>query len=311
MSLGIAAGAGFAQAPGTLAFEVASIRPAEPITPQKVMGGKLRVGMTVNGRTVNIGFLSLADLIPLAYKVKSYQVSGPAWLKDQRFDITAQMPEGTTREQVPQMLQALLAERFKLAIHRESKEHSLYALVVGKKGLKMKEAEPEPEAPKSEAADNGDGSPPVKSEDRPMNIKADGKGMVITGGGQKGQMRVSKGSEGALRFESSRTTMSDLCEWLSRFVDRPVVDMTELKGEYQVGIDISMQDLMQAAKSMGAMPQGPGGPEPAKAPLDTASDPGGNSIFESVQQLGLKLEPRKGPIEIIVVDRVEKNPTEN
>jgi uncharacterized protein (TIGR03435 family) len=301
-----------------LAFEVASIRIAEPITPAKVSGGKLHVGMTVNGNRVDIGFLSVADLIPIAYRVKSYQVSGPSWLAAQRFDIQATMPPGATSEQVPEMLQALLAERFKLTIHRETKEHSMYALVVGKKGPKLKEAEPDPEPPKAES---GNGSPsdesaPVKSENRPVSIKNDGKAMVITGGGQKGQLRVGRGSDGSIRFESSKMTMEKLAETISRFVDRPVVDMTELKGEYQVALNISMEDLRYMAKAAGAPMMGPGGMGPGgsesgKPPADAASDPAGNSILESVQQLGLKLEPRKGPIEIIVIDHVEKNPTEN
>jgi len=316
-TLALGAMAVFAQPsapPAALTFEVASIRPAEPITPAKVAAGKLHVGMTVNGTRVDIGFLSLADLIPMAYRVKSYQVSGPSWLPAQRFDIQAKMPPGATSEQVPEMLQALLADRFKLTIHRETKEHSMYALIVGKKGLKLKEAEPEPAPPKTQS-DSGsppDENAPVKSEDRPISIKNDGKGMVITGGGQKGQMRVGRGSDGSIRFESSKMTMEKLAETLSRFVDRPVVDMTELKGDYQVALEVSMEDLRYVAKAAmvglaGTPPVG----EPGKPPTDAASDPAGNSIFESVQKLGLKLEPRKGPIEIIVIVLIETAPTDN
>ena len=322
LTLALTASAALAQAPAPAAaaavpsrleFEVASIRPAEPINPAKFAAGKLHVGLTVDGAVADIGFLSLAELIPMAYRVKSYQVSGPGWMPQQRFDIKAKMPEGATREQVPEMLQALLAERFKLTIHRETKEHSIYALVVGKKGPKLKESAPDP-APVKTEADSGspaDGNAQVKSEDRPMSIKTDGKATVISGGGQKGQMRISRGSDGGMRLESSRMTLASLAEALSRFVDRPVVDMTELKGDYEVALDISLEDLRSAARAAGAVLPGPGGGEPGKAPLDTASDPAGNSIFESVQQLGLKLEARKGPIEVIVIDHVEKIPTDN
>ena len=298
-------------------FEVATIKPAAPMNPAAFASGKLHVGMTVNGNRVDIGFLSLNELIPLAYRVKAYQVSGPSWMKDQRFDILGEMPPGATREQVPDLLQTLLADRFKLTFHRESKEHSFYALVVNKKGLKLKEAEPEQAPAKTETAENapsGDGNPPTKPEDRPLSIKNDSKGVVISGGGQKGSMRITRGADG-MRFESDRSTMAILADTLSRFVDRPVIDMTELKGEYQIALEVSMQDLLAMARAAGApVPPGAGGGAAggdSKAPLDGASDPGGHSIMDSVEKLGLKLEPRKGPIEVIVVDHVEKMPTEN
>src|SRR5205814_5568237 len=76
---------------------------------------------------------------------------GPDSMKSQRFDILAKMPEGATKEQVPEMLQALLAERFQLKVHRENREQSIYALVVGKGGPKLKEAAPDPETPPAPA----------------------------------------------------------------------------------------------------------------------------------------------------------------
>jgi len=294
----------------TWAFDVASVRIAEPITPEKAASGKFHVGMTVNGNRVDIGYFSLADLIPMAFRVKQYQVSGPKWLSAQRFDIIAKMPEGATREQVPDMLQTLLADRFKLEFHRESKEHSYFALTVSKKGLKLKEAEPDPEPPKAETGDGNPSDPPVKNEDKPLSIKQDGKGMVISGGGQKGQMRITRGAEGNIRFESSKMKIDDFAAALSRFVDRPVIDQTELKGEYQIAFEMSLQDLMAMAKAAGA-PIPPGAEAPAKGPADAASDPTGGSVFDSLEKLGLKLEQRKGPIELIVIDKVEKNPTDN
>jgi uncharacterized protein (TIGR03435 family) len=86
--------------------------------------------------------------------------------------------------------------------------------------------------------------------------------------------------------------------------------MTELKGNYQIALDLSMDDLRNAMKSVGVtVPAGalPGG----DAKADEASDPGASSIFRSVQEMGLKLDPRKSPIELIVVDHLEKTPTEN
>src|SRR5580693_752688 len=149
----LVAGAAFGQTPApTLEFEVASIKPAGTLDPAKMMSGEMHVGFKVEGARVDIGFLSLSDLIGIAYKVKSYQISGPDWMAAQRFDIMAKLPEGATKEQAPEMLQALLAERFKLTIHRSSKENQIYALVVGKNGPKLKESPPDEPAPAADGA---------------------------------------------------------------------------------------------------------------------------------------------------------------
>src|SRR5947208_16668258 len=110
----LAAAAAFGQAPaGTRVFDVATIRPAAPLDQAKVMSGQFRVGMSVDGSRVDIRFFSLADLIRTAYKVKQFQLSGPDWMGSERWDVQAKLPEGTNKDQVPEMLQALLAERFK------------------------------------------------------------------------------------------------------------------------------------------------------------------------------------------------------
>jgi len=105
--------------------------------------------------------------------------------------------------------------------------------------------------------------------------------------------------------------MAKFAEALSRFVDRPVVDKTELKGNYQVALDISMEDMKNAARKAGvAVPGAAPASGDAGLPSDAVSDPTG-SVFTSVLQLGLKLEPRKTPLDLIVVDHAEKTPTEN
>src|ERR1700761_4640437 len=134
-----AAGIAFAQTAAP-SFEVATIKPAPPLDPAKIAAGKLHIGMKIDAGRVDIGFMSIADLIRTAYEVKSYQVSGPDWMNTERFEILAKIPEGGAKEQVPGMLKTLLQERFKLAVHKESKDHSVYALVVGKGGSKLKES---------------------------------------------------------------------------------------------------------------------------------------------------------------------------
>jgi len=312
-AIGMLPAAGFvlAQAPAPrLEFEVASIKPAQALQSQ-VSSGKIHVGMTIDGARVDIGSLSLADLIPIAFRVKPYQVSGPDWMSAERFDVIGKIPDGAAKDQVPEMLQALLADRFKLTIHRENRDQSIYALVVAKGGPKLKESVPEPEAP--ESADDAQKGIAIGTADRSqVRVTPDGKGGMVTRGGQAGTTRIAPGPDGSMHMEASRVTMAQLADSLSGFVDRPVVDMTDLKGNYQVTLEISMADIMRAARRVGLpVAQPPGGSLGAGAPADAASDPSSSSIFATVQQLGLKLEPRKAPIETIVVDHLEKTPTDN
>jgi uncharacterized protein (TIGR03435 family) len=290
-----------------LEFEVATIKPAAPPNPQMILAGKVHLGMTIDGGRVDFGFLSLADLIPIAYRVKPYQVSGPDGLAQTRFDIQAKIPDGASKDNVPDMLQSLLADRFKLAMHRENREHAVYALVVAKGGLKMKPAVEEPEAPK--AADGAPKGIAIGGLDGSQSrVTQDSKGVVIRGG-NTGTMRMTPGPEG-MHLEANGMTMSAFVDTISRLVDRPVVDMTELKGGYQIAMDLSLADLMQAARALGV---GAGAPIPAAAAgaVPAASDPSSSSVFAAVQSLGLKLEPRKVPVETLIIDHVEKLPTDN
>jgi uncharacterized protein (TIGR03435 family) len=283
-------------------FEVATIRQAVPLNPAAAMSGGVRLGMSVDGSRVDIRFLSMADLVRTAYKVKPYQVSGVEnSMTSDRWDIQAKLPEGATKEQVPEMLQALLADRFKLKIHRDSKDQPVYALTTGKGGPKFEES-----APDKPAAED---APKVPSNQ--LSVSRDANGAVVRTG-QGGTMRMSMGPNGTMHMENEKMTMEAMAEMLTGFMDRPVVDMTGLKGTYKIGLDLSMDDLRNAARKVGvAMPGGPapGGAGPA-APVPEASEPT-SSLFSTIQQLGLKLEARKAPVEIIVVDHVEKTPTEN
>ena len=316
-ALFLAASSAFSQTPATtpLTFEVASIKPAGALDPVAIQQGKMRIGMKVDKAMVSIDGFSLKDLVRTAYEVKDYQISGPDWLGTvmgaQRFNVQATMPEGATEKQVPQMLQALLADRFKLVVHRETRDHPVYALVVAKGGPKMKEAEPDPPAadasadpaePKKGEVVMGTGS----SQVRISGSMEGGKGVTMKGG-PMGQMKMSM-ADGKMRMEAAKMDMPMLAEFGGRFLDRPVIDMTELKGNYQVVLDVSMEDLKNVARAsgMGAMM---GANDAGKA--GEASDPGGSSIFNSVQQMGLKLEQRKAPLVFIVIDHLEKAPTEN
>jgi uncharacterized protein (TIGR03435 family) len=299
----------FSQAPAAPhSFEVASIKPAEQITPAMIASGRLRVGMSVEGARLNIGYMSLAELIPMAFKVKPYQVSGPEWMRVQRFDILANLPEGATKEQVPEMLRALLEERFQLKAHLEKRDSGVYALVVNKGGHRLKESPTDSDAPPADAAAGGF---TVGAGANQVRINA-GRGGATVVSGQGGTTRVTPGPDGQMRMEMSKVTMPAFAEMLTPLVDRPVVDMTELNGNYQVALDLSIDTLLNVARTAGigfpALSARGGGD--AGRPVE-ASDPSGNSVFASVQQLGLRLESRRAPVEFVVVDHVEKMPTEN
>jgi uncharacterized protein (TIGR03435 family) len=280
-------------------FDVASIRPSAPITPEMVQAGKIHAGMKIDGTRVDIGNFTVLQLITKAYDVKNYQVQGLPWMVPaaQRFDVIANLPAGATKEQVPEMLRALLAERFKVVIHEESKEQKVYALVVGKGGIKMKETVPPP-------VDGAGPAPGVTgSSSMTINTSKGGGSEVSTGTGLRQKMTPSADGK-SMHFEISKASMALFAEGMTPLVDRPILDMTELKGEYEMAFDISMQDLMAVARAAGANVPAP---DPTAA---EASDPQG-SIFTAIQSLGLKLEPRKAPLKMIVVDKAEKAPTEN
>jgi uncharacterized protein (TIGR03435 family) len=335
--------AAFAQPPAAppvtpLAFEVASIKPAPPLDPAAIMSGKAHIGLSVDKARVDMGGMSLMALVCYAYKVKPYQIAGnPDWMSAgmnaDRFDIVAKMPEAANQDQVPEMVQSLLADRFKLTLHKEKRDTPVYALIVGKGGPKLKEAEPDPaEPPKpaeaaaggsasgatSEPKDSSKPAAPAKGEmsfgsgDNKVTMKQQSGGGMVINSKETGPVRMMPGENGAWRMVGDKMTMEMLCNMLSQYLDRPVVDQTELKGKYQVSLELTMDTLMAVARkagmNVGAMPGAGGKPG---SPADAASDPGGSSLFSSVQQLGLKLDARKLPYDYIVIDHAEKTPTEN
>ena len=123
----LAAAAAFGQTAARPQFEVASIRPCATAEDQ------FNLGVHIDGAMVIIRWFSLRDYIGMAYQVKDFQIVGPDWMAGQKFDIHAKIPDGATRSQLPAMMQSLLAERFKLAVHIEKKEAPVYVLSVLKR----------------------------------------------------------------------------------------------------------------------------------------------------------------------------------
>jgi len=318
----------FAQNAIKPAFEVASIKPISS-------SQSWYPGTHINGPRFD-SFLPLNSLIETAYRLKPFQVVGPDWLGSQRFEIHAAIPDGVSKNQVPKMLQALLEDRFKLVVHREEREQEVYALIVAKGGPKLKKAANAASPPVADSAaeipsnpeDAGKGgAKPLISYNTPdgqqVNYKYEGSGMVMTGG-SVGVMRTSPGANGTMRVELPKVTMAAFAEeTLSRFLaaDRPVVDKTGLKGSYEVTMEIPFEELLNdlarqhpvnpAAGSV-RNPFGPvGGTPPATDAAMTASAPASGVIFRVVKKLGLKLQSRKVRVEKLVIDHIEKNPTED
>jgi uncharacterized protein (TIGR03435 family) len=222
--------------------------------------------------------------------VKDYQISAPDWMAGARFDIQAKLPAGATRDQVSDMLQSLLADRFHLRMHHESRQLPVYALIVAKGGLKMKESEPGSESLADVA----------KS---PVNVTA-------TGGRDGTSVNFGHGSYFNItenRFETKKMSMPALADMLARFVDRPVVDMTEVKGIYDISMSVSPEDF-HAMMVRAAISNGISLPPEAMRALDLSS---GDSLGAALQSVGLKLDARKAPFDVLVIDSMEKSPTEN
>jgi len=223
------------------AFEIASVK---RVVAAPARAGWAMVGSSTTAESISYRSATLKELLMAAYSLRPYQVSGPDWLESERYEVTAKLAPNTPQGVVPAMLQRLLAERFNLAFHYGKRDVSTYALVVGKNGLKLPEA---------------DMTPSRATQLRSGHISA------------------------------PRCEISLLAQLLTRFLETPVEDLTGLKGHFDVTLDWSPGDNAADPDT------------PAKA-----------SIFTALQeQLGLKLEPRKSPVNVLVIDHADRIPTPN
>ena len=260
-------------------FEVASIRLENSV--DHPMSAVFQPGRFTATAT------TMQRLIAFAYHVKPFQVSGgPSWVSSDRFHIEAKEPDALAEElsKLPTdqqrrktglLLQSLLADRFKLKVSHETKELPVYALVLAKSGAKLREAKP--------------------GDTYPNGLKEPGGRPV----GHANVLRIEKG-----QLIAQGIPFENLAMLLSFQLGRTVLDQTGLKGNYDISLRWTPDD------SQAAMSQGPDGGKPGP---DSALPPdsSGPSIFTAIQeQLGLKLESTKGPVEIIVIDHIER-PSEN
>jgi uncharacterized protein (TIGR03435 family) len=241
--------------------------------------------------------MNLPNLVTMAYGIAHYLLSGLTAADSERFEIVAKLPEGATKEQVKLMWQNLLTERFRLAVHRENKEISGYELVVAKGGLKVKESAPPPPA-------TDDAAPPAPPRpDGPPKFQLDKDGFPDLPAGRGPSMIMMNGKA---RWRASDETMEQLASMLGVQLSQPVKDATGMKGKYDFTLSWANESL--AAARGGAM----AGPEGGAPAANLAEPDNGPTLLQAIQsQLGVKLEPKKTQVEILVVDHVEKVPTEN
>ena len=275
VSLGVAVPVA-AQAPAQ--FEVASIKPSPPEPPTPGTAG-----LRITQRQARFTFLSLKDYIGIAYGVRVYQIAAPDWIASARFEIIATMPEGVPGEQLPQMMRALLEDRFKMKTHRETRELPAYVLET-LPGFKLEPV----------TADAPGDAFTVTSTSGPGGAVVDlGQGASLTVGGNT--------------IEAKKVDLTMLAATLERFMDRPVVNQTGRIERFNVTIELTPEDFT-AAMIRSAVAAGVALPAPAMRLLDTASP---NAIPDALKALGLSLNARKAPLEVVVIDSAEKTPTDN
>lgn len=191
-------------------FEVASVKLFAPAP------GQATAGLHFDGALVRGIGLSLRDYLATAYRTKATLISGPDWTASERYDITATLPEGAPKAQVPEMLQALLTDRFEVKLHKETKEFPVFALVLAKGPLKLKEAPPDPNAD------------PI--HDEPIGMANVATIAFLNNVTSVGYARGASFSIGNNRIEVRKLPLWIFCRNLERFSDRQIVDMTGLKG---------------------------------------------------------------------------------
>jgi uncharacterized protein (TIGR03435 family) len=227
---------GFCLAQSTVEFEAVSVKPS--------VANGANVGVRVDGAQFISSGIPVRNLIYSAFRVQPWQViGGPGWIDFESYDIVAKLPAGAKQEQLNRMMISVLTDRFKLSVHRETRDYPIYRLVVAKNGSTLKDS----------------------TAERTRAIVA------------KGHLLIQHAS------------LPIFASYLSggHIADRPVIDATEIKGNYDFSLDWTPEDSPQDGD--------------ASAP----------SIFTALQeQLGLRLEASKSPFDFIVIDHIDR-PTSN
>lgn len=262
--------------PATATFEVATVKASAPNDGHYIRGCKGGPGTDDPGlwRCTNA---TISMLVMRGYDTRRYQLISPDWTFNANYEITGKLPPDTTKDQFREMIRNLLADRFKLQFHWGKKEMAMYDLVVGKGGSKLKEFVNQ----SAVAKDNSPGAG-ANDDDGYPNIPKDCSGCMYIN------------AAGKARYSASKETVQNFIGVLSAQLGMPINDKTGLTGRYDITLSWSS-----------------GGGISPRPSTDTSSDPGITIETAVQEQLGLRLVPTKGAVDIIVVDSAEKKPAEN
>ena len=263
-------------------FDVASIRTSADPVP-----GQTGAGVQVTQSQVRVNGLPLRTYLSIAYRMQAHQVIGPSWLGTTRFDIQATMPQGVNTQQLPEMFQALLAERFKLRAHRETRETAVFALEVVRDRFTLESVPADRDVTNQAAFSAG--------------ASASNRGVGVDLG------RGSSYTFGDNRFQARKLMMGMLAQTLTNWTGRPVVDRTNLTGFYDFTLELTPEDF-QAMQIRSADMAGVALPAQALRVLENNTL---DSLHESLRKIGLTLASRRAPMDVLVVDSIEKTPSEN
>jgi uncharacterized protein (TIGR03435 family) len=296
-----------------LSFDVVSIKPSSPQAARLIGGGARGDRFTMVSSTLRM-------LLQRAYQPQStsaaaaIQIAGePSWIDSDRYDIqaTANCSGGAlSQEQIQLMVQSMLEDRFQLKAHRETREGQVYNLVVAKNPPKMKLSDDQTPIPRRVSTPIQPCSPAPEPPANPAPPPLAGqRGNLFdpNNPAPRGFLGMSFSQSGIV-LRGSAISVSNMLNMVQIYVGRTIVDKTGLTGLFDFSLRFSTEGLVNPdGRPMGAPPPAPAaGTTPG---VDAAADPV-PSLFTAIQELGLKLETAKAPVEVLVIDSVQK-PTEN
>ena len=293
-----------------ISFEVASVHQSPEPDMRKIIAN-LNVGIKpesihIDGERAVFTFMSLKRLIAYAYNAQTYEVTGPDWLPTDRFDITATLPAGATKDDVPRMMQTLLRDRFHMDARRTTlDDQPVLAIQAGKNGTKLKPATAAPKA-LDLSQPLQPGQTMLESPIGPVLLTRKPDGATAYDMGTRGDftLKFDTGSM-AMNMTSNAITMDGVAVMINILGSgqgREVVNQTQLPGPYQVSLEFALGDLLGALHDDGIdLPPSPGYDDP-----DNGATLGG-----SLNAFGLHLEKTRASVTRLVVDKIDKTPTEN
>lgn len=300
MLIGVVNSAGAQTASPNPVFDAATIKPV--VIDRLHLSNAAHAGVHVYQARAYYRAMTLKALVRYAYRIESFQVSGPGWIDTDLYDIEARFPKGATENDERKMLQALLEERFKLVFHIQKKELESYVLLIGKHGAKLKASLPDLPKSDPDVRLKAGKSEVEKGDEWEAQTVRNKDGSITNDMGNRGTQTSKFDVENqSWHYERNKMAMPELALLLVHCLGSAdgtnVVDETGLKGDFQVAIDC---------------PFASSGPSIHKNASDmTASDPqGGKSLNRSLDALGLKLEKRRVSMDVYIIDHIER-PSQN